>query len=154
MKFKFESGEEVKNLKEYVSAIYRKYLLDEHFKVYVGCDSQNKRYGTHYATCILFKLGLRGGHFIYQNQVIRPKIKDRWQRLWGEVERSLETAQWLTANGFKVDRVDLDFNEKEIARSSEMVASARGYVIGMGFECAVKPSMCSACRAADHLVRQ
>jgi len=152
--FKFENGSEVDGLKEYVASIFRAWVLDKEFKVFVGCDSQNKRYVTSYATCIVFKYGTRGAHVIHCRDNVRPKIKDRWQRLWGEVERSLEVAQWLRNNGFKVDRIDLDFNEKEIARSSEMVASARGYVLGMGFECDVKPGMVSATRAADHLVRQ
>jgi len=154
MKFKFESGEEVENLKEYVANIYKQYLLDPDFAVMVGCDSQNKRYNTVYATCIVFKLGKRGGHFLYTKDYVRPKIKERWNRLWKEVEKSLEVALWLRSNGFKVDRVDLDFNEKEIARSSAMVASARGYVLALGFQCEVKPGPTMATRAADHLVRQ
>ena len=48
-------------------------------------------------------------------------------------------------------------NEKEIARSHNMVAAARGYVIGMGFkpeQVTVKPEEQVATRSADHIVRR
>ncbi len=104
-------------------------------------------------TVIAFRFSKNGTHFIYSRDNVRPKIKDRWPRLWGEVERSLEVAQWLKGNGFKVDCVDLDFNRKEIARSHEMVKSAKGYILGFGFNTSVKPEEQVASRAADHIVR-
>lgn len=151
--FQLENGEQVHDLKEYVSNIFAKHVLSEDFKVYVGCDSQNSRYNTCYVTVIAFRFSRNGTHFIFCRDNVRPKIKDRWPRLWGEVERSLEVAQWLKSNGFKVDCVDLDFNRKEIARSNEMVKSAKGYILGFGFNTSVKPEEQVASRAADHIVR-
>ena len=82
------------------------------------------------------------------------KIKERYPRLWKEVEVSLEVATALREAGVPVFRVDLDFNEKEIARSSDMVKAARGWVVGSGFDCECKPEMLVAAKAADHLVRR
>jgi predicted RNase H-related nuclease YkuK (DUF458 family) len=150
--FKLESGKDIDVL-AHTSEQFMKYALDKSFRVYVGCDSQNKRYGTTYVTVIAYRYGHRGTHYIYTREKV-SKIKDRYKRLWGEVERSVQVATLLQTSGYKVNCIDLDFNKKEIARSSEMVAAARGYVTGMGFECSVKPEEQVASRAADHIVRR
>jgi len=149
--FRLETGEVVNELDHTADIVRRE--LNNDLRIYVGCDSQNKRYGTIYVTVIAYRYGSRGAHFIYVKEKVK-KIKDRWQRLWGEVERAVNLAVKLQSNGFKVFCVDLDFNKKEIARSSDMVKAARGYVIGNGFECSVKPEEQVASRAADHIVRK
>jgi len=150
--FRCHNGEKV-DVIEHTKEIFNEYALDDSLKLYVGCDSQNKRYGTYYVTVIAYRYGHRGAHYIYCREKI-PKVRDRWQRLWGEVERSVQIALYLKSKGYKVDVIDLDFNRKEIAASSDMVAAARGYVIGMGFDCTVKPESQLASRAADHIVKQ
>lgn len=149
--FRFESGEVIDELKHSAEVVRRE--INNDLRIYVGCDSQNKRYGTIYVTVIAYRYGTRGTHFIYCREKVK-KIKDRWQRLWGEVERGVNLATRLQQNGFKIHCVDLDFNKKEIARSSDMVSAARGYVIGSGFNCSVKPEEQCASRAADHMVRR
>jgi predicted RNase H-related nuclease YkuK (DUF458 family) len=151
--FYFESGESV-DLIRHTSEIFSRYALSGNLKVYVGCDSQNRRYSTSYVTVVAFRYGNKGVHCIYSRDYVKPKIRDRWIRLWGEVERSIKLALILKQNGYRVDMIDLDFNRKEIAKSSEMVSSAKGYVAGMGFECSVKPELQCASRFADHLVKQ
>lgn len=150
--FKLEGGQLVDAIKHTID------ILKEHpdAKIYVGTDSQNKRHFTSYVTCICYRYGHRGAHYIYYRENVK-KIRDRWVRLWGEVERSVEVARFLEDNSLKVYRVDLDFNEKEIARSHNMVSAARGYVIGMGFQpnqVTVKPEEQVATRSADHIVRR
>ncbi len=146
--FKLENGELVDAVKHTLQ------VLSEHrdVTIFVGTDSQNKRYNTSYVTAIAYKYGTRGAHCIYYRENVK-KIKDRWSRLWKEVENSLEVAKMLERNNIKVECVELDFNEKEIARSHDMVAAARGYVIGSGFNANVKPETQSAVRYADHIVR-
>jgi len=122
-------------------------------KIYVGTDSQNKRHNTTYVVVVAYRYGTRGTHYIYHRLNVK-KIRDRWQRLWKEVELSVEIAKMLDEHSLKVHCIDLDFNKKEIARSSDMVAAARGYVVGSGFECSVKPEEQVASRAADHIVRR
>lgn len=153
-KWRLENGDR-EHLIEYTKKIFQKNALDPSLRLYVGCDSQNKRYGTYYVTVVVYRYGHRGAHYIYFKEKVVPKIKDRWQRLWGEVERSVQVGQWLEANGYKVFCVDLDLNKKDIARSSDMVKAARGYVVGLGFNSTVKPEDGQiASRAADHLVKQ
>lgn len=142
----------VQHSKEMIEQYAKRKKWDETLKVYVGCDSQNRRYSTSYVTCICYRFGANGAHIIYWRDNVK-KIRERWPRLSGEVERSLKIALMLKENNIPVFCVDLDFNEKEIARSSEMVAWAKGYVVGSGFNCTVKPNEQVASRAADHLVR-
>ena len=128
--------------------------LSEHgdVKVYVGSDSQNKGMFTRYAVAVAYRYGNKGTHYIY-HRFTTKRITDRWRRLWKEVELSVEVAKQLEENDIKVYCVDLDFNRREMARSNEMVAAARGYVMGSGFECSVKPEEQVASRAADHIIR-
>ncbi len=152
---KERTGEIVDPIKyslEMISQFAKRKKWDEELKIYVGCDSQNKRYNTSYVTVIAYRFGNKGGDFIYTRDNVK-KIKERWPRLWGEVERSITIANLLRDNNIPIFCVDLDFNEKEIARSSDMVKAARGFVIGSGYDCTVKPEQQVASRAADHLVR-
>lgn len=149
--FRLENGTVTDELQHSADVVRRE--VNNDLRIYIGCDSQNKRYGTMYVTVIAYRYGTRGTHFIYAREKVK-KIKDRWQRLWGEVDRAVSVAVRLQDNGFKIHCVDLDFNKKEIAKSSDMVKAARGYVVGNGFECSVKPEEQVASRAADHVVRR
>ena len=127
-------------------------LSDLDTKVYVGADSQNKGEHTRYAVAVAYRYGTRGTHYIF-HRFVTKRITDRWRRLWKEVELSVEIAKQLEENSIKVHCVDLDFNKREMARSNEMVAAAKGYVMGSGFNCSVKPEEQVASRAADHIIR-
>lgn len=136
---------------------YTKRLLAERkdiTQIAVGTDSQNKRYNTCYCTTVAFQYGTRGSHCIYMKENIK-KIREKFPRLWGEVTRSIEIAQLLEANNIKVNFVELDFNKKELSGSNPMVASSKGYVIGMGFDCKVKPDDgLSAVKYSDSICRR
>lgn len=147
--FKLEGGEMVNVISHSLDTLKR----HRDAKIYVGTDSQNKRHVTCYVVVVAYRYGTRGTHYIYHRYNTK-RIKDRWQRLWKEVELSVEIARELEESNLKVHCIDLDFNRKEIARSSDMVAAARGYVIGSGFDCTVKPEEQVASRAADHIVRR
>lgn len=147
------TGEIVDPIQHSLDIVKRYSKKYDDLRIYVGSDSQNRRYSTSYVICICYRYGNRGAHFIYTRENVK-KIKERYPRLWKEVEVSLEVATALREAGVPVFRVDLDFNEKEIARSSDMVKAARGWVVGSGFSCSVKPEEQIASRAADHLVRQ
>lgn len=146
--FKTETGELIDLVKHTLDTL----ATNRDAKVYVGSDSQNKGEHTRYAVAVVFRYGTRGAHYIY-HRFATKRITDRWRRLWKEVELSVEIARELEQNSVKVHCVDLDFNRREMARSSEMVSAARGYVTGFGFKCTVKPEEQVASRAADHIIR-
>jgi predicted RNase H-related nuclease YkuK (DUF458 family) len=146
--FKKEGGELVDLIKHSLETI----ATHRDAKIYVGSDSQNRSEMTRYAVTVAYRYGTRGTHYIY-HRFTTKRITDRWRRLWKEVELSVEVAKQLEQNNIKVHCVDLDFNKREMARSNEMVAAARGYVMGSGFNCSVKPEEQVASRAADHIIR-
>lgn len=155
MNFRIEGGDSVDPL------VHTQQILDQYpdTKIYIGSDSQNKRKHCIYAIVIAYRFsydenGLRkGARYIYRTEEV-GKTKDKFTRLWGEVERSVELALFLEANGFKVHKIDLDFNQKSNTGSHDLVASGTGYVIGQGFDCTVKPDEQISSRAADHIVKK
>lgn len=153
MKFKKIGFEEEFDLAEYV----KKYLkLNSKYKtkIYLGTDSQNKKYTTNYATTLVFHLGDSGCHVIYTREK-GPKfpVDQYFNRLWGEVERSVKVAQYLKHNGIMVEHIGLDFNSDPKRKSHQLVKAALGYVEGLGFKGKVKPDMLPAIKAADDLAR-
>lgn len=150
--FRLDNGQIVDPV-EHTKEVLAKYSFKGDVKVYVGCDSQNRRWSTSYVCVIAFRYGTRGTHYIYTRDNLK-KIKDRWDRLSREVTLSIEIADLLKENGIPVHCVDLDFNQKEMARSFQLVAWARGWVTSLGYNCTVKPDEQVASRAADHLVKK
>lgn len=153
--FNLENGGEVNALKHTLEIL----RIHPDAKIYVGCDSQNKKRYCIYSTVIAYRYsygesGLRkAAGFIYYKENV-DKIRDKFTRLWGEVDRSVELAKWLQENGIDVYQIDLDFNEDCTAGSNDMVAVGRGYVIGNGFQCSIKPEQQCASRCADHIVKK
>ena len=47
------------------------------FALYVGCDSQNYRSYTVYATTVVFRYPSAGAHVIYRKEKV-PRIEDMW----------------------------------------------------------------------------
>lgn len=150
--FKLSSGETV-NAIQHTKDVLAKHSLLGDVKVYVGCDSQNRRYSTQYVGVIAYRYGARGTHYIFTRDNVN-KIRDRWNRLSKEVELSLELANMLKENGIEVHCIDFDFNSKEIARSHDLVQWAQGWAVSLGYNCTVKPEEQVASRAADHLVKK
>lgn len=133
---------------------YTQKILSEypHATIHVGTDSQNHRRKTTYAICVCYRIGLRGVHVIYNRQHIKPKIKDRWTRLWKEAEMSIEVAEWIQNNSsFKVKTIDMDYNQDNHHFSARLVSAAKGWAESLGYEVSVKPEEQVATRAADHL---
>lgn len=131
-------------------------------RVYVGTDSQNKKRHTNYVVVIAYRYGHKGAHIIYKKTKVK-KIRDRWTRLWKEVEMSLLAANRLKDVGVDIYSIDLDYNKNEFyidskgkekkTGSHNLVSAATGACIGQGYRVSVKPDEQVACKAADHLVR-
>lgn len=129
--------------------------------IFVGTDSQSHKRRTQYATVIAYHIGTididgefygRGVHVIYYKEKV-SRIKNTWDRLWKECEMSVEVAEYLRKNGILINRIDLDYNDDEQFESSRLISAGRGYVMGLGYNCATKPADLLATRAADHLCR-
>lgn len=118
-------------------------------KIYVGTDSQTVGSYTNYATVIVLHWGNRGANVFYSKEKL-PRINDMFKKLWGEVERSIEIAEFMLNNGLpKVTYIDLDYNPDPQYKSNNVLRSAIGYVESMGYEARVKPEAIIASSCAD-----
>lgn len=120
-------------------------------ELYVGCDSQNYRSYTVYVTTVVFRFPDNGAHVIYRKERV-PRIADLWTKLWGETERSVETAELIrneTEAGIK--QIDLDFNTDPAYPSNKVLNASAGYISSMGFKAKAKPGLLMAAWAANVL---
>jgi hypothetical protein len=150
MKFQKLGNNEVVDLLTYV-----KDYLSTHpdHEVFIGCDSQNAKRDTRYGVVVVMYAKGKGGHVLYL-KYSKSIIRDRFTRLWGEVEKSIEIATYLRSNG--IDRttyIDLDLNPDPRYKSNQVLRSAMGYVEGMGFKVRIKPYAVTASYAADNLIK-
>jgi predicted RNase H-related nuclease YkuK (DUF458 family) len=150
MQFQKLTGPPKFDLGEYVHE-YLALHKDSDIKIYLGCDSQNRANTTVYATTVVFHIGDSGCHIIYKKEIV-PTIFDMWTRLWGEAERSVNTALYLRERGIEISTIDLDYNNDPNKKSNKLVSAAVGYVESMGFKARIKPDLLPAVYAADDIV--
>lgn len=134
---------------------YVKQKLSERddIKIYIGTDSQNHKRKSHYALVVVLHYGNNGGHVLYHKEIV-PRIRDRFSRLWKEVEMSMELAQYLEAQGLpKATYIDLDLNPDPKFRSNDVLRAALGYVTGQGYVPRIKTEGEIATRVADKLCK-
>lgn len=128
-------------------------MANENTVLYVGCDSQNFSNKTIYALVIVLYNQGKGGHVLYAKETL-PKITDRYTRLWREIERSIELANYLTENGVeKPDFIDIDLNPDPKYKSNQLLRAALGYVESMGYKVRCKPYAMTASYVADALCK-
>lgn len=121
--------------------------------IFVGCDSQNVGSQTIYVTTVVFRFENNGAHAIYRREKI-DKIKDIWTKLWGELQRSIDIAGYLTfEGGIKVHQIDLDYNKDPKYKSNKVLKAAVGYVESLGYKYASKPEMLISIHMANDLCR-
>ncbi len=123
-------------------------------EVLVGCDSQNTGHSTIYGLVIALHYGNRGGHIIY-SKLEFPKIRDRFSKLWKEVELSVGLAESMKENKIKrIDYLDLDLNPDPIYNSNKVLASAMGWCQALGYNVRCKPDAMVASYVADRICRK
>jgi predicted RNase H-related nuclease YkuK (DUF458 family) len=142
---------------------YIKNYLETHTntKIYVGCDSQNAKYSTSYAVVIVLHHNGKGGHVLYShNTVPRNRYKQsletgvEFARLWVEVEKAIEVAEYLRTNGIqKPSFIDIDLNPDPRFKSNQALRAALGYVESMGYVARCKPDAVSATYVADKICK-
>ena len=123
--FRTQEGERV-NIVEHTLDQIEKW---PHLKIYVGTDSQSYSSITRYITCIVYRYGHRGAHFIYyRDEIPRDRDKSQFTRLYGEGIRTLEAADLLTETiPVSVEALEFDFADITKTLSSKLVSSFKGY---------------------------
>ena len=149
LKFKSLSNRKSIDLVEYV----KEYLVaNPNIDIYVGCDSQLHGDVTDYGIVVVLHKGKSGGHVLYAS-LQRERIRDKFTRLWQEVEYSISTANALRDAGITVKYLDLDLNPDPRWGSNSVLRAAMGYVESMGYTPRCKPFAISASYAADKICK-
>lgn len=123
--FKTQEGKRV-NIIEHTLEQIEKW---PHLKIYIGTDSQSYSSITRYITCIVYRYGNRGAHFIYyREEVPRDKDRTQWSRLFEEGMRTIETADMLTESiPVSVEAMEFDFADVAKTLSTKLVSAFKGY---------------------------
>ena len=95
----------------------------------------------------------KGGHVIY-SRLVTPKMTSKHERLWKEVELSVETAQIIMDSGIqKPDYIDIDLNPDPRYQSNSLLRAAVGLIESMGIEARYKTLSPWAISIADTLCK-
>ncbi|NND93704.1 MAG: hypothetical protein HKN45_02500 [Flavobacteriales bacterium] len=120
-------------------------------EIYVGSDSQNLRAKTVYVSTIVIRHPGKGAHVLYTKSKV-PVIRDIFNKLWGELERSVQLAEYLQNELLiEVQQIDLDYNADESFPSNKVLNAASGYVQSLGYTVKAKPELLMAVWAANVL---
>lgn len=141
---------ELLNLLEHCQKIMKNYPSAV---ILVGTDSQNTKNKSKYCTAVVFRYSKMGAHYVYQNNNVE-KEKDLFKRLFKECELSIEIADFIQNNSpYKVDGIELDYNDFKLTKSSPLVSATKGWVESLGYKAILKSGEMIACKAADHQCR-
>jgi uncharacterized protein len=158
--FKKFGGEVIFDLGQYV----REYVLKhKEVKIYVGCDSEQYNNHTQYAVVVVLYHEGNGAHYIFRRERTK-KVKEMFTRLWGEVERVLELADYLEKelDGVykrenpleKLVEIHIDLNPSPMHKSNVVFNAGVGTCKGQGYRVKTKPHAFAASVCADLICRK
>ena len=138
---------------ELVSYIREWMEVNPGHRIYIGCDSQNKGRSTTYATVVVLHYHTGGGHVLYRRDKIE-KITSSFERLWKEVELSVDVANLLINSGLgKPDCIDVDLNPDPRYNSNQLLRAAVGLIESMGIQARYKSKSPWAISIADSMCK-
>jgi predicted RNase H-related nuclease YkuK (DUF458 family) len=152
--FKQTNGEVIEDLFGYVKDWVEKIPNSE---IFVGCDSQEVGDKINYVTTVcLYEMG-HGVHIILKKET-EPRqhttnpLANMHPKLWSEVVRSVEVAEYLKDIDKKIT-VHVDYNSKDSEKSNQLYEAGIGYAKSMGYDAVGKPHAWAASCAADNYCR-
>lgn len=154
MRFRFWNGGPISDLESYIRDYIREHPEVE---IYVGTDSAKGGQSgedplTIFVTTICFRHPGNGVHYIYSKEK-QPRIKDLYNKIWAEVERTNQVARMVKPLiGDRILFLDLDINSLERHGSHVAYAAANGFLVGQGYSVRSKPQAWAA-HAADWLLK-
>ena len=173
-KFKKFGGENITDIVSYVKDYVK---TGDDMRIFVGCDSQQKRKHTLYAlTIVLHDASLHNGAHVLFMRIRSHKERDIFTRMMNESIYSLDLSLWLdeeldghyTMPDFgkcdydgsiptKKIEIHVDINPVEGLnkqnKSNVAYKAVMGMISGSGFNVKCKPNAPAASYAADLLVR-
>lgn len=105
MEFKKADGTKIENVAVYIKEFFFKHTNDDNpYVLWVGCDSVYKGKSTsEYIVAICFYQWGRGAHVIHRKYTL--KTTDILDRLWKEVELTVEVAEFLRKENVFVQKL-------------------------------------------------
>jgi len=159
--FMNHGGEKVENVIDYLKQ-YMKVVGNTNYEIFIGCDSQVNRQNTMYSVVIgIHKIvdGIgRGVHIIHTREKDKKYTEERgelFKRLWGEVDRIVETALFLRESGIDTNDIGthVDANGNKKFASNMIYDAAIGYLNSLDFKVEGKPFAWAATYAANRYCR-
>ena len=147
--FKSLTNERVVDLVPYLK---EKLEENKNISLYIGTDSQNIGGKTIYACVIVLHNGNNGAHVLYSKMKFE-RIRERFTKLWKEVEISMEVAQYLDKHGIHAKYIDIDLNPDPKYGSNNVLRAAMGFVESFGYVPRCKPEAVAASYCADKLCK-
>jgi len=160
-RFKKIDKTKIKDLKEYILELlssHRAQVAGNKMRIAIGTDSKfhpkKGRWSVSYGTVIAFTFGNSGTHLIMRKMMIHGEGKlSMFDRLWKEVELTVELGQWIRENCNFEAEIHLDVNPDQQHGSNILHDAAKGYAQSFGFYAETKPDSPIASCASDHFVR-
>jgi len=147
--FKTNTGEKVNVVEHTLEQIN----LWPNLRIYVGTDSQDYGKITRYITCICYRYGHRGAHFVYLKDEV-PKIRDLYSRLYTEGVRTVDAALLITEEiPVAIEALEFDYSNIKKTKSTPVVQALKGWVKGLNMNASFKSGEQLATKAADHVCR-
>lgn len=147
--FKTNTGERVNIVEHTLEQI----KVWPNLRVYIGTDSQDYGKITRFVTCICYRYGHRGAHFIYYREEV-PTIRDVYTRLYEEGTRTIESALMITEEiPVSIEMLEFDYNDFSKTRSTPVIQALKGWVHGLNMNASFKSGEQLATKAADHVCR-
>ena len=123
-------------------------------KICIGTDSQFYSDRTDFA-CVVVLLRIKHGGRIFLNKFKERRRLSLQERLLLEVTHSIDIASRLLPliERYKLGlEVHADINSDPRFKSEGVLAAAKGYILGMGFEFKAKPFAFASSSCADKIV--
>jgi predicted RNase H-related nuclease YkuK (DUF458 family) len=120
--------------------------------LHIGTDSKQRALNADYVTVIAVLDPGCGGRVLYRRQRA-PRSRSLAEKLFREVNLSLEVAAHLQEQGIGSVTVHVDANSDAQHESSRFVGALSGMVVGHGFRVRIKPEAWCATHVADSIAK-
>ena len=120
-------------------------------EIHIGTDSHASNDQWTFASVIcLYQKGRGGNYFFFRYKEKKSKIPSLKMRLYKEVEASIMLASLIRERLEKNDiTVHADTSPDPINKSFTSTGELKNFILGMGFECKIKPDAWAAAGVAD-----
>lgn len=132
--------------------------MHPNLRMYVGTDAQDYGDTTRFATVIVYRYDMKGAHFIYQKEDVKPRMT-MFLRLWSEGQRTIEAASLVMEElpSIAFTGVEFDYNNIPKWASHKLIKDIGGWAQGLKMRTVFKNNKTGDCmiatKAADHVCR-